>query len=103
MFAVVTPEKIHLPLGAVVRLLGSWQDYQALNQQLGERSSPRIKYQNGEILLMTPLLKHGRKVSVVADLVIETSSHYFPNINVSQVVTEYLQIAYERNTSAAIR
>ncbi|MEH2067413.1 MAG: hypothetical protein V7K47_04450 [Nostoc sp.] len=34
---------------------------------------------------------------------IETSSRYFPNINVSQVITEYLQIAYERNTSAAIR
>ncbi|MBX9256958.1 Uma2 family endonuclease [Desmonostoc muscorum CCALA 125] len=202
MFAVVTPDTIHLPPGAVVRLPGSWQDYQALNQQLGDRSSPRIKYRDGEILLMAPLPEHGRKVSVVADLVkvlldylqreyesftpitmelpqesgiepdycfyienweaiagknrinwgvdpspdlvievditsytdvndylpyrvpevwllrknqlviyrlqgdryiVETSSHYLPNINVSEVITEYLQIAYERNTSAAIR
>ncbi|MCC5623071.1 Uma2 family endonuclease [Nostoc sp. CHAB 5715] len=202
MFAVVTPDKIHLPPGAVVRLLGSWQDYQALNQQLGDRSSPRIKYRDGEILLMAPLPEHGRKVSVIADVVkvlldhlgreyeaftpitmelpqesgiepdycfyienweaiagknrinwgvdpspdlvveiditsytdvndylpyrvpevwlfrknqlviyrlqgdcytVETSSRYFPNINVSEVVTECLKIAYERNTSAAIR
>ena len=34
---------------------------------------------------------------------IKTSSRYFPNINVSAVVTESLKIAYERNTSAAIR
>lgn len=27
MFAVVTPDTIHLPPGAVVRLPGSWQDY----------------------------------------------------------------------------
>lgn len=64
MFAVVTPEKIHLPPGAVIRLLGSWQDYQALNEQLGDRSSPRIKYRDGEILLMAPLAEHGRKECV---------------------------------------
>ncbi len=34
---------------------------------------------------------------------VEISSRYFPNINVSEVVTESLKIAYERNTSAAIR
>ncbi|MFN6528832.1 hypothetical protein [Nostoc sp. ChiSLP03a] len=73
MFAVVTPDTIHLPPGAVVRLPGSWQDYQALNEQLGDRYT------------------------------VETNSRYFPNINVSEVVTESLKIAYERNTSAAIR
>ncbi|MBW4688045.1 MAG: Uma2 family endonuclease [Komarekiella atlantica HA4396-MV6] len=201
MFAVVTPDTIHLPPGAIVRLPGSWQDYQALNEQLGDRSSPRIKYRDGEILLIAPLPEHGRRVSIIADVVkvlldhlgqeyeaftpitmelpqasgiepdycfyienwkaiagknrinwsvdlspdlvveiditsytdvndylpyrvpevwlwrnqlmiyglqgdhytIETSSCYFPNINVSEVVTECLQIAYERNTSAAIR
>ncbi|MEH2331543.1 hypothetical protein [Nostoc sp.] len=46
----------------VVRLLGSWQDYQALNEQLGDRYT------------------------------IETRSRYFPNINVSEVVTESLKI-----------
>ena len=55
MFALVTPEKIHLPPGAIVRLPGTWQDYQKLVEQLGDRSIPRIKYRPGEILLMSPL------------------------------------------------
>ncbi|MBD1934962.1 MULTISPECIES: Uma2 family endonuclease [Cyanophyceae] len=69
MFAVITPEKIQLPAGAVVRLPGSWQDYQALTQQLGDRSIPRIKYRPGEILLMSPLPRHGREANVIADVV----------------------------------
>ena len=55
MFAVVTPKEIQLSPGTVVRLPGTWQDYQILSQQLGDRSSPRIKYRPGEILLMAPL------------------------------------------------
>ncbi|WP_225893946.1 hypothetical protein [Atlanticothrix silvestris] len=43
MHTVITPERIELPPGTVVRMLGSWQDYQVLSQQLGDRSSPRIK------------------------------------------------------------
>lgn len=27
MYAVITPDQLQLPPGAVVRLLGSWQDY----------------------------------------------------------------------------
>lgn len=34
---------------------------------------------------------------------VETSSHYFPKINVLEAIARVLQIAYERNTSAAIR
>ena len=66
MFAVITPEKIQLPPGAVVRLPGSWQDYQKLTQQLGSRSIPRIKYRPGEILLMSPLPIHGRQAHIIA-------------------------------------
>ncbi|MBD2740436.1 Uma2 family endonuclease [Coleofasciculus sp. FACHB-1120] len=69
MFAIITPEKIQLPPGSVVRLPGSWQDYQALTQQLGDRSIPRIKYRPGEILLMSPLPRHGREANVIADVV----------------------------------
>jgi Uma2 family endonuclease len=69
MFAVVTPEKIQLPPGAVVRLPESWQDYQALSKQLGDRSLPRIKYRPGEILLMAPLPEYGRKAHVAAQVV----------------------------------
>lgn len=69
MFAVVTPKEIQLSPGTVVRLPGTWQDYQILSQQLGDRSSPRIKYRSGEILLMAPLLEHGRKIGIIADVV----------------------------------
>jgi len=66
MFAVVTPEKIQLPPGTVVRLPGSWQDYQALVKQLGDRQIPRIKYRPGEILLMSPLPVHGKQAHIIA-------------------------------------
>ncbi|MEG4997479.1 Uma2 family endonuclease [Microcoleus sp. B4-D4] len=66
MFAVVTPEKIHLPPGTLIKFPGSWQDYQALVEQLGDRSIPRIKYRPGEILLMSPLPVHGKQAHIIA-------------------------------------
>ncbi|MBE9202085.1 MULTISPECIES: Uma2 family endonuclease [unclassified Nodularia (in: cyanobacteria)] len=68
MHTVITPERIELPPGTVVRMLGSWQDYQVLSQQLANRCSPRIKYRTGEILLMAPLPEHGRDASLLADI-----------------------------------
>ncbi|MEH2248774.1 Uma2 family endonuclease [Nostoc sp.] len=68
MDTVITPQRIELPPGAVLKLLGDWQDYQVLSQQLGDRSSPRIKYRRGEILLMAPLPEHGRDASLLADI-----------------------------------
>ncbi len=69
MFAVVSPEKIYLSAGTVVRSLSTWQDYQALCQQRGDSAIPRIKYRSGEVLLMSPLPKHGRDSSLIADLI----------------------------------
>jgi len=66
MFAIIAPEKIHLPPGTVVKLPGNWQDYQTLVEQLGDRSIPRIKYRPGEILLMSPLPVHGRQAHIIA-------------------------------------
>jgi len=51
MFAMITPGNIQLPPGAVVRLPGSWEEYQILSQELGDSTSPRLKYRPGEILL----------------------------------------------------
>ncbi|NET38422.1 MAG: Uma2 family endonuclease [Cyanothece sp. SIO1E1] len=68
-FAVVSPETIQLPSGAVVRLPASWQEYQRLCQQRGDRSIPRIKLRSGEVLLMSSLPKHGRDVSLLADVI----------------------------------
>jgi Uma2 family endonuclease len=69
MYALVSPEKTQLPPGSVVRLPASWQDYQHLCEQRGDGSIPRIKYRNGEVLLMSPLPVHGRDANLVADIV----------------------------------
>ncbi len=66
---VVSPNKIQLPAGALVRLPGTWQEYQALCQQRGDGSIPRIKYRSGEILLMSPMPRHGRDASLIADII----------------------------------
>ncbi len=68
MNTVITSEKIELPAGAVLKLLGNWQEYQRMLLQLGDRSLPRIKYRPGEILLMAPLPEHGRDASLLADI-----------------------------------
>ncbi len=49
MYAVISPEKIEIPPGALFQIPGSWDDYQTLSQQLGDRSIPRLKYRPGEI------------------------------------------------------
>jgi Uma2 family endonuclease len=69
MYAVISPEKIQLPPGTVVRLLGTWQDYIMLSELRGDDSIPRIKYRPGEISLMSPLPDHGRNVNVISDVV----------------------------------
>lgn len=69
MFALVSPDKIQLPVGAVVRLPATWQDYQNLSQQRGDGSIPRIKYRTGEVLLMSPLPKHGRDAHLIANII----------------------------------
>jgi Uma2 family endonuclease len=69
MYAVVSREKIYLPPGSVMRMPGTWQDYCILRDSRGDGSIPRIKYRNGEILLMSPLPRHGRKANILADVV----------------------------------
>jgi len=71
MHAVVSPEKIKLPPGTVMRMPGTWQDYCALRDSRGDGSIPRIKFRNGEILLMSPLPIHGREAHLLARIVEE--------------------------------
>lgn len=75
MFALVSPEKIKLPSGAVVRLPATWQDYQVLYQQRGDKSIPRMKYRSGEILLMAPLPQHGRDAHLIANVIMALLDH----------------------------
>ncbi|EKQ68343.1 hypothetical protein OsccyDRAFT_2871 [Leptolyngbyaceae cyanobacterium JSC-12] len=69
MYAVISREKIQLPPGSVMRMPGTWQDYCTLRDSRGDGSIPRIKYRDGEILLMSPLPRHGREANILADVV----------------------------------
>lgn len=69
MYALISTEKIELPAGMLVRVPGSWQLYRTLCNSRGDSSIPRIKYRCGEILLMSPLPKHGREANILADVV----------------------------------
>jgi Uma2 family endonuclease len=69
MIAVVTQKKIELSSGTLVIMLGTWSEYQALIEQRGDSANPRLKYRQGEILLMSPLPKHGREANAIADLI----------------------------------
>ncbi len=75
MYALVSPEKTQLPAGSVVRLPATWQEYQRLCEQRGDGSIPRIKYRNGEVLLMSPLPVHGRDAHLIASVVTTLLDH----------------------------
>ncbi|MGF1568827.1 MAG: Uma2 family endonuclease [Nodosilinea sp.] len=69
MLALVSRDKIQLPAGAVVRLPATWEEYQALSQQRGDGSIPRIKFRHGEVLLMSPMPQHGRDAHLIASII----------------------------------
>lgn len=50
-------------------------DYQILSQQRGEGSIPRIKYRDGEVVLMSPLPQHGRDAHLIASVVTALLDH----------------------------
>ena len=89
MFAVISPSKIEIPPGSLMQIPGSWSDYEALNQQLGDRSIPRLKYRYGTIWLMSPLLEHGRNASLVADVI--------------KAILDYLDKEYEAFTPITMK
>jgi Uma2 family endonuclease len=69
MYALISRDKTQLPPGTVVRMPGTWQDFCTLRDSRGDGSIPRIKYRNGEILLMSPLPRHGREAHLLARVV----------------------------------
>ncbi|WNZ25697.1 Uma2 family endonuclease [Leptolyngbya sp. NK1-12] len=75
MFAIVSPEKIQLPPGSVLRMPATWQQYQSLCQQRGDGAIPRLKYRDGEVLLMSPLPKHGRDAHIIANIITTLLDH----------------------------
>ena len=87
MYALVSREKITLPPGTVMRMPGTWQDYCALRDSRGDGSIPRIKYCNGEILLMSPLPRHGREAHLLARIVEALLDSEFRNYEAFTPVT----------------
>jgi Uma2 family endonuclease len=69
VYAVVSADRISIPPGSVLRMPGSWQDFCQLRDNRGDGSIPRLRYRHGEILLMSPLPRHGREANLIADIV----------------------------------
>ena len=69
VYAVVSKDNIQIPPGSVMRIPGSWSDFCQLRDSRGDGSIPRLKYRHGEILLMSPLPRHGREAHLVAKVV----------------------------------
>jgi Uma2 family endonuclease len=67
--AVVSIDRIQIPPGSVLRMPGTWADYCQLRDSRGDGSIPRLKYHTGEILLMSPLPRHGREAHLIARIV----------------------------------
>jgi Uma2 family endonuclease len=73
--AIVSPTKLTIPEGAVLRFPATWQEYQELAQQRGDKSLPRMKYRDGEVLLMSPMLAHGRDASLLGTIAMALLDH----------------------------
>jgi Uma2 family endonuclease len=69
VYAVVSADRISIPPGSVLRIFGSWQDFCQLRDSRGDGSIPRLRYHHGEILLMSPLPRHGREANIIADII----------------------------------
>ncbi|RZM79308.1 Uma2 family endonuclease [Leptolyngbya iicbica] len=69
MLTIVSPEQLYLSTGTVMRSPATWHEYQTLCEQRGDSAIPRIKYRSGEVLLMSPLPRHGRDAHLVAAII----------------------------------
>jgi Uma2 family endonuclease len=69
MYAVISRDNIQLPPGTIVRMPATWEDYEAICRSRGDSAIPRLKYRLGELLLMSPLPRHGRDANLIADIV----------------------------------
>jgi len=63
MIHITLPE---LAPGSTLHLLCSWDEYQRMAQARGDSSIPRMKYRNGEVLIMVPLPEHGKNAHLIA-------------------------------------
>src|SRR4028118_1324412 len=63
-------KRITVPPGQRVLLSGvSWQEFDAILEDLGDRRASRVAYDNGTLEIMTPLPEHETNKELVSDLV----------------------------------
>jgi Uma2 family endonuclease len=63
-------KRITVPPGQRVLLSGvSWQEFEAILEDLGDRRASRVAYDNGILEIMTPLPEHETNKELVSDLV----------------------------------
>jgi Uma2 family endonuclease len=87
MQAVVSTDRIQMPPGSVMHMPGSWEDYCKLRDSRGDGSIPRLRYRHGEILLMSPLPRHGREANILADIVKALLEHQGRNYEAFTPIT----------------
>jgi Uma2 family endonuclease len=62
-------KRIEVPPGQRVLLQHvSWQEFERILEELGDRRSARIAYENGTLEIMTPLPEHEANKEVIGDL-----------------------------------
>ncbi|MDJ0900818.1 MAG: hypothetical protein QNJ55_18600 [Xenococcus sp. MO_188.B8] len=69
MLPTITPERIDLPPGTLLKFPGTLADYEQLLTKLGDRSILRIRFRDNHILLMSPLPEHSNQVDILSDLI----------------------------------
>jgi Uma2 family endonuclease len=63
-------KRLEIPPGQRILLKDvSWQEFEAILEELGEHRAARVAYNNGILEIMTPLPEHERNKEIISDLV----------------------------------
>jgi Uma2 family endonuclease len=82
--------QIHVPPGQQLLLKDiSWQQFETILAELGEKRSSRLSYSQGTLEIMTPLLEHEKTKSILGSIII--------------FLLEELQMDYEPSASTTFK
>jgi Uma2 family endonuclease len=68
---VVKPiSKIHLAPGSLVTILDvTWQEFESILQEMGNKRAARVAYSEGTLEIMVPLPEHEKSKEIISDIV----------------------------------
>ncbi len=90
----------------------SWQEFESILEELGERRTARIAYDNGTLEIVTPLAEHEDDKEIIGDLVkalregksVESEeSLNFPGIPLVENIPQYLDQSKTAGRNAILR